>query len=90
MPILWLCSGVQYVEEAQDMAMQALTENRHILDQLAEHLLENYRISGLVRRSVMPGTGGNEVMSSVQTEQLGALLHAPRRHLSLHRSRVDQ
>lgn len=31
------------------MALQALSENRHILDRLSQHLLDNYRISGLVR-----------------------------------------
>lgn len=38
----------QYIEETEELAMNALRDNRHILDLVARELLEKSRITGLV------------------------------------------
>lgn len=42
------CS-LQYIEETEELAMNGLKNNRHILDLIMEELLEKSRITGLVR-----------------------------------------
>ncbi|GAA0166024.1 metalloprotease [Lithospermum erythrorhizon] len=37
----------RYIEETEELAMKGLMSNRHILDMIAEELLENSRITGL-------------------------------------------
>lgn len=39
---------LQYIEETEKLAMDGLRNNRHILDMIAEELLEKSRITGLV------------------------------------------
>lgn len=39
---------LQYIEEAEELAMRGLRDNRHILDMITKELLENSRITGLV------------------------------------------
>lgn len=38
----------QYIEETEELAMNALMDNKHILDLVARELLEKSRITGLV------------------------------------------
>lgn len=38
----------QYIDETEELAMNGLVQNRHILDMIARELLENSRITGLV------------------------------------------
>lgn len=38
----------QYIEETEELAMNALRNNRHILDLIVRELLERSRITGLV------------------------------------------
>lgn len=45
---------VQYVEETEELAMKGLMENRHILDIIADKLLEDSRITGLVYSVLIP------------------------------------
>lgn len=40
---------LQYADETEDMAMEALAKNRHILDKLTEVLLAKTKLSGFVR-----------------------------------------
>lgn len=39
---------LQYIEETEEFAMKGLMDNRHILDMIANELLEHSRITGLV------------------------------------------
>lgn len=39
---------MQYIEETEELAINALKDNRHILDMIAKELLEKSRITGLV------------------------------------------
>lgn len=38
----------QYIEETEELAMNSLKQNRHILDMIANELFEKSRITGLV------------------------------------------
>lgn len=39
---------LQYIEETEELAMNGLRNNRHILDMITEELMEKSRITGLV------------------------------------------
>lgn len=39
---------MQYIEETEELALKGLKDNRHILDMIADELLEKSRITGLV------------------------------------------
>lgn len=41
--------SLQYIEETEELAMNGLRNNRHILDMIIKELLEKSRITGLVR-----------------------------------------
>ncbi|KAJ4705764.1 ATP-dependent zinc metalloprotease FTSH 12, chloroplastic [Melia azedarach] len=45
----------RYIEETEELAMNALRDNRHILDMIAKELLENSRITGLEVEEKMKG-----------------------------------
>lgn len=39
---------LQYIEETEELAMNGLRENKHILDMITEELLNKSRMTGLV------------------------------------------
>lgn len=43
---------VQYAEETEEMAMTALSQNRQILERLADALYEKTKLSGFVRPDI--------------------------------------
>ncbi|GLT31963.1 hypothetical protein SLA2020_066600 [Shorea laevis] len=45
----------RYIEETEELAMNALRDNRHILDVIAKELLEKSRITGLEVEEIMKG-----------------------------------
>ncbi|KAG2679621.1 hypothetical protein I3760_11G058500 [Carya illinoinensis] len=45
----------RYIEEAEELAMRGLRDNRHILDMITKELLENSRITGLEVEEKMKG-----------------------------------